>query len=42
MRKLTAIAVLGLALTMSAQAQFSYATHNGTITITGYTGQAVT
>ena len=39
MKKLITIAVIGLALTLSAQAQFTYITNNGTITITaGYTG----
>ena len=38
MQRFITIAVVGLALTMSAPAQFTYVTNNGTITITKYTG----
>jgi hypothetical protein len=40
MRELIAVAGIGLALTMSAQAQFTYVTNNGAITITGCTSLA--
>jgi hypothetical protein len=36
MSKPITIAVIGLALTLSAQAQFTYVTNNGAITITNY------